>query len=60
LRKGKQEGMDSKGRTGGQRKERRGGRGRGTEKRVKRREGEISPPRSFLKVGAYSGYRSNE
>ena len=36
------------------RKERRDGRGGGTKKRGKRRGGEISPPQSFLKVGAYA------
>jgi len=47
--KGKrQEGMDR-----GQRKEGRGGRGGWTEEKGRIRGGEVSPPRLFLKVGAY-------
>ena len=37
----------------GEGKERRYGRGGGSERREGREGGEISPPRSFLKVGAY-------
>jgi len=60
-RKGKtQEGVDSWGRTGGgQRKERRGGRGWGTKRGVwEGEEKSRPPPWSFLKVGAYGTFCS--